>query len=481
MKKLVALALALAMLLSCAAALADIGTPDAPVKVTYLLKDMPADNEAGQAFCKAVNEKLAEQGIYVELTFIDSPAGKYIDVMPIAVINEAISADLYWYQSNTEVTAADQGFLEDMTAIIAGSENLQSIMGEHDKVRLANSPYLLWATNLPSYTPVLRGDWAKKLPSYEALTADPTVDNWVALLKDLKGEGFSTYPITFYGSHGNLDSIFGAAFGVTTTLVKQDDGTWVYKQVTDGMKNLLAFYHQLYVDNLIDPEYLTNTWDVAEEKFYSGTSAMLIGKAGAIVDVYDTQIQNTQGADAALVILPPAKSDLGQAYSAIDTSKEERGIALSADSKNKEAVAAIIDFMASPEGRVLDLYGVENVHYTIEDGKLVPIEGAGEWYSTFFDSLLNIDKIPYEADAPLGAAGLKSLDMAAEYFVADNKVNLPSEYAAYWDAMSNLFNEYAVDVIRGDKNTESDWDAFVTAWNANGGTIISEYLATVMK
>ena len=136
MKKLVALALALAMLFSCAAALADIGSADAPVKVTYLLKDMPADDPAGQAFCKAVNEKLAEKGIYVDLTFIDSPAGKYIDVMPIAVINEVISADLYWYQSNTETTAADQGFLEDMTAIIAGSENLQKIMGEHDKVRL---------------------------------------------------------------------------------------------------------------------------------------------------------------------------------------------------------------------------------------------------------------------------------------------------------------------------------------------------------
>ena len=480
MKKLFAFVLALAMLCTCAAALADIGSPDAPVKVTYLLKDMPADNEPGQAFCKAVNEKLAEKGIYVDLTFIDSPAGKYIEVMPIAVINEVISADIYWYQSNTETTAADQGFLEDLTGIIAGSENLQAIMGEHDKVRLQNSPYLLWATNLPTYTPVMRQDWAEKLPSYAALVADPTVDNWVALLKELKSEGLTTYPICFYGSHGNLDSVFGAAFGVTTTLVNQD-GTWVYKQVTENMKNLLAFYHELYVNELIDPEYLTNTWDVAEDKFYKGTSAMLIGKAGAIVDVYDTAMKNAQGDAATLVVLPPAKSDLGQFYGAIDTSKEERGIAVSADSANKEAVAAIIDFMASPEGRVLDLYGVEGVHYNIEDGKLVPIEGAPEWYSTFFDSLLCLDKIPYTADAPLGAAGLKSLDMAAEYFVADNKVVLPSEYAAYWDAMSNLFNEYAVDVIRGDKNTEGDWDAFVQAWNANGGTVVSEYLATVMK
>ena len=61
MKKLVALALTLAMILTCVSSLADIGTADAPVKVTYLLKDMPADSEAGQAFCKAVNAKLAEK------------------------------------------------------------------------------------------------------------------------------------------------------------------------------------------------------------------------------------------------------------------------------------------------------------------------------------------------------------------------------------------------------------------------------------
>ena len=62
MKKLVSLLLALAMLLSCTAALADIGTPDAPVKVTMLLKDMPADDPAGQAFCKALNEKYGRTG-----------------------------------------------------------------------------------------------------------------------------------------------------------------------------------------------------------------------------------------------------------------------------------------------------------------------------------------------------------------------------------------------------------------------------------
>ena len=180
-------------------------------------------------------------------------------------------------------------------------------------------------------------------------------------------------------------------------------------------------------------------------------------------------------------MLPPAKSELGQYCAAVDVSKEERGRVISADSEVKEAAFAIFDFMASPEGRVLDLYGVEGFHYNIVDNKIVPIEGAPDWYGVFYDSLIGLENIPYEADAPMGEAGLTSLDIASEYFLADNAVTLPSEYSAYWDAMISLFNEYAVDVIRGDKNTDSDWTAFVEAWNAAGADKISEYLGTVME
>ena len=481
MKKLVSLLLALAMLLSCTAALADIGTPDAPVKVTMLLKDMPADDPAGQAFCKALNEKMAEQGMYVEFSFVDAPAGKYVEVMPLAVINEVLKADILYFQGNTDSTAAEQGFLEDMRPYVEGSQYLKNIMYAHNTARLENHPYLLAAAPIAVFSPVIRKDWVAQLDSYETLMADPTVDNYLAFFKELKDKGLCEYPICVYGDHSRLDSVFGAAFGVTTTLVKTEDGKWVYKYVTDEMKNLLAFYAQLYADGMIDPEYLTNTWDVAEEKFYSGKAAMLIGKTGATINVYDNSMQATNGADAALTVLPPAKSELGQYCAAVDVSKEERGRVISADSEVKEAAFAIFDFMASPEGRVLDLYGVEGFHYNIVDNKIVPIEGAPDWYGAFYDSLIGLENIPYEADAPMGEAGLTSLDIASQYFLADNAVTLPSEYSAYWDAMISLFNEYAVDVIRGDKNTDSDWTAFVEAWNAAGADKISEYLGTVME
>lgn len=481
MKKLISLVLVVALLLTCASALADIGTPEAPVKVTMLMKDMPADDPANMAYCEALNTKMAEQGMYVDFTFIDAPAGKYVEAMPLAVLNEAITADILYYQGNTDGTAGEQGFLEDMRPYVESSTYLKNIMYAHNTARLENNPYLLNASPIAVFLPVIRKDLAAQTESYAALLADPTVDNYVAFLKELKDKGLCEYPICVYGDHTRLDSVFGGAFGVQTTLVKDENGKWIYKYVTEEMRNLLAFYAELYADGLIDPEYLTNTWDVAEEKFYSGKAAMLIGKTGATIDVYDTSMQTTNGAEAALTALPPAKSELGQYTAAVDVAKEERGRVISADSQVKEAAFAIFDFMASPEGRVLDLYGVEGIHYNIVDNKIVPIEGAPEWYGVFHESLIGAENIPYEADAPMGECGLLSLDLASEYFLADNNVNLPSECAAYWDAMINLFNEYAVDVIRGDKNVESDWDAFVTAWNANGADKVSEALETLVK
>ena len=328
-----------------------------------------------------------------------------------------LNADILYFQGNTDTTAAEQGFLEDMKPYVDGSQYLKNIMYAHNTARLENHPYLLAAAPIAVFTPVIRKDWVAQLDTYEALMAEPTVDNYLAFFKELKDKGLCEYPICVYGDHSRLDSVFGSAFGVTTTLVKTEDGKWIYKHVTDEMKNLLAFYAQLYADGMIDPEYLTNTWDVAEEKFYSGKAAMLIGKTGATINVYDNSMQATNGADAALTVLPPAKSELGQYCAAVDVSKEERGRVISADSEVKEAAFAIFDFMASPEGRVLDLYGVEGFHYNIVDNKIVPIEGAPDWYGVFYDSLIGLENIPYEADAPMGEAGLTSLDIASEYFL----------------------------------------------------------------
>jgi putative aldouronate transport system substrate-binding protein len=57
---------------------------------------------------------------------------------------------------------------------------------------------------------------------------------------------------------------------------------------------------------------------------------------------------------------------------------------------------------------------------------------------------------------------------------------LPEEYIANWDAMENLYKEYATDIITGKRPLE-DFDVFVKEWNAAGGKEITEYANKQLK
>ncbi|MCQ4838178.1 ABC transporter substrate-binding protein, partial [[Clostridium] symbiosum] len=93
--------------------------------------------------------------------------------------------------------------------------------------------------------PAMRKDWAAHLDSYEKLIADPTLDNYYNLFKEMKDKGLVEYAMTTDGGSGDstvrLDSIFNQAFGVTGTIVKED-GNWIFSKESQAEKNKLEFY-----------------------------------------------------------------------------------------------------------------------------------------------------------------------------------------------------------------------------------------------
>ena len=121
MKRIVSLLLVLAMMLTLAAcggkaeapkadapaaeapeaepvAVGEIGSPDAPVTVKVVVKDVFPDEEDVIALCAAVNEKMAAQGKYIDLQFVEPPASGYASAMPLAVMNGEVDADIIYFQ-----------------------------------------------------------------------------------------------------------------------------------------------------------------------------------------------------------------------------------------------------------------------------------------------------------------------------------------------------------------------------------------------
>ena len=443
-----------------------IGTPDAPVTVKVMIKDVFPDEEDIINLVPAIEEKMAGHDQYIKLEFVEPPASGYKTAVPLAMMNGEIDADLVYFQGGDEAVAV-QGLLEDLTPYIASSTFVKDLMDETNVAKMENYPYLLWLAPPRISTPCIRTDWAKSLDTYETLIADPTVDNYYAFMKEMKDKGLCQYALTADGGLDRLDTIFNHAFGVTGTVVKEN-GQWIFSKASQAEKAKLEFYAKLYADGLLDPDFLTNTWDVMEQRWYDGIAAIVAGTAPATVQVYNTKMVSLFGEEGALTILPPAKG-VSQSYTSIDVTKEGRGFAMNVDSQNKDAAWAVMEFMASPEGRILDKVGVEGIQYTVENDKIVFTDKFGGWWARFWDTTNKFDpQNPSLAEPVLSQAATDSLNAVNKYAYMDTNLLIPEMLTPQWDAMNNLYNEFAADVIRGVKSIDT-FDQFVDDWNAAGG------------
>ena len=481
MKKVFTLLLAALMLLSAPMALMaeGIGSADAPVKVTILEKDVLPIEEDVQLMVEAIEKGMAAQGNYVKLEYLEAPAGKYVDVVPLALRTGQYSADIVYFQNGVELELAQEDMLFDLTDYVNNSTYVKSLYKDYNWARLAKFPYLLWLCPAFTYVPNIRTDLLNKLDSKDTFLADPTPENFTALLSELKEKKLAEYPLTTDNNKLRLDGFLNQAFGITTSIMKYED-KWIFAEISEGTKAKLKYLNSLYTEGLLDPEFITNTWDVMEQRYYEGISAVISARAGATIKIHDDKMVAVHGPEATLTILPPLKG-LGNTYAAVDVTREPRGFAIMADSEVKDAAFAVIEYISSPEGRLLDKVGIEGKHYTRQGDTITLTDKYPEWWGRFFETNDGMDP-KYLFTTPLNSeAVLDSIAKSEEYYVEDINVLTPDFLITQKDAMNNIYAEYYVDFITGAKDIEAEWDAFVTEWNANGGDEFSEYLATVLE
>lgn len=479
MKKTLSLLLAALMVAVCLPVLADgIGTPENPVQVTILEKDVLPIEEDTALLEQAIEAGMAANGDYVDLVYLEAPAGKYVEVVPLGLRTGQFTADIVYFQNGVELELAQEGMLADLTDYVNNSTNVKALFKDYNWARLKNFPYLLWLSPVFTYSANMRSDWLDQLDIKDTFLADPTPDNFYLLLKELKDKGLCTYPLTTDDNKLRLDGFMNQAFGIETSLMKVD-GQWIFAEVSEGTKEKFKFLHKLYADGLLDPNFVTHSWDTMEQVYYEGQSAIISARVGATTKIHDDKMVATHGESATLTILPPLKG-VKQAYAAVDVLREPRGFAIMEDSPVKDAAFAVFEYICSPEGRVLDKLGIEGKHYVIENGQTVLTDRIAEWWNRFFetDDGLNPE---YPLATPLNSdAVVDSIAKSLEYYTEDINILTPTELLTQKDAMTNIYNEYYFDFVTGAKDIDAEWDNFVSEWNANGGTQFSEYLATVL-
>lgn len=479
MKKLLAVLLIASLSLGLTSAFAEVGTADAPIPVSILIKDVGPEEPDTIAIVEAMEKGMAAQGTYVDITILEAPAGKYVEVVPLAFRTEEINPDIIYFQGNTDTPAISEGLLEDLTPYVEGSTHVKALMGAHSKSRLASSPYLLWLAPPKFFAPVMRADFLAAAPSKDAFLADPTPEAYATLLKELMEAGTVKYGVTVDGSLTRLDNIFNHAFGVTSTIMNVD-GKYVYSMVTENAKNKLAYYAKLYADGILDADYITKQWDTMEQAFYEGDCALIAGTAGEVIQVYNTKMVQTVGEAAELVALPPAKGE-SHAYASIDVTKEERGFAINSTIEQpvKDAAFAILEYMASPEGRMIDKLGVENVHYTINEGTVAFTDAWGGYWARFFPTTEGMPQDLKLETPVLSTPAQDSLTLGAQYYFDDVNVIIPEDLQPQLAAVNSIYTEYANEIVRGVRPIE-DFDEMVQKINEAGGAALSDYFSTVL-
>ncbi len=446
---------------------ADVG----PITIKVVFKDDGPSNPVAVSYYEKLAEGLKkDMDLDVKFDLVEVAQGDYAEKLNLLLYSGEIPDLIYFQGADQQI--ADQGLLEDLTPYIEDSKYIKSIINPYNEARLKNYPYLLWIKPLDNRVPVVRKDWFDQASSSTALMENPTVDNYRAFFEEIVKIGNSTSAVTVAGDIRELDYTFDMAFGINQTWLDNGDGYEHFK-VSSQMKDKLKFYRELYEDGLLDQQYLTKKHDTKQEVFYSGETAVIPGTNGKVIDIYNDRMKVINGEQSELQVLPPAKGEY-QGYGATDISKESRGVAISSQSKNKELVFQVLDYLAGPEGQKLDRIGFEGEHYNVVDGKIELTEKYyGDWYARYWEPN-GVDFELAESTPLLGEAAEKSLVSVGDYYSEDNSFVLPEEYIAQWDAMENLYKEYSADIITGKKSLDT-FDEYIKKWYAAGGESLTKY------
>ncbi|MCF7942413.1 MAG: extracellular solute-binding protein [Spirochaetia bacterium] len=461
--------LALAAVLLAAATLTAGGAQEVPAEtavpvIRIVSKDVSESNAWDKAHLENITEGFIEYiGEEVVLEFVEMPEGAYAEKLNLMLLGGDIP-DLIYFQGGDEAIS-QQGILEDLRPYVAASSVMQKALMDFNRERMENYPYLLWIAPPRARTAVVREDWfveaGGKIPQ--------TVDEYYTLFAAIKKNHPGVPVLTDTGNTDRMDYTFDLAFGNIATWF-EENGSLVYKGVSQAQKDKLAFYQRLYAEGILDNDYITTKWDTMEDKLYTGKAAMVFGTAGIVLDIYDNKLKQTQ--DTGLVALPPAQG-VAQGYP-VSSAKETRGWAVSALSEHKDLTFKLLEYLATDEGQFLERYGLEGIHHTVSDGKVNLTEESGNWWPRFHEVMA------WDAPTPLlGPAGQKGWDFILKYAVGDPDFPIPEELSPTWDALGNLQKEYTYKIISGEYSIDK-FDEFVTEWYALGGDKVTAYARTVL-
>ena len=204
------------------------------------------------------------------------------------------------------------------------------------------------------------------------MEAPITMDDWYTMLKAFKEKGAEA-PLMIGPKGTVITGAFTSAFGVMPEFY-QENGTVKFGPVEAGYKDFVETFRQWYAEGLIDQNFMTNNVERIPANEYTTT-----GMTGAFTHAYSSVGHGMQDQGIVddnkfelMAVKNPVLKDGDTSYALpLSTGIITEPMYVSADCKNLEALGAWMNYNYSYEGMMTQTYGVEGVHYTVdENGKV---------------------------------------------------------------------------------------------------------------
>lgn len=396
--------------------------------------------------------------------------------------------DIFYVSANDALPLKEKGLLADMTGVLtAVAPNvIESIKSSADIMSLNRDGYYMipkmakpYITNL-----MVREDWLKNV----GLETPNDLESFAEVLHaftyndpDGNGQddtfGFSMNFDEIMGPDDCFSSVFGA-YGIAKCRPNlMEDGTITTWAKHPRFLEAMKYIKTLIDDGVCEPDFMTIPTMSMYEKLWAGTSGVIeMAALGPCNNWLATRYLEDPPPTFDYALLTGPDGDCGVVAKYPEVAG---GFVISANCKNLEGVARIMDYCMTEEGADLLYLGVEGVMYEWEDKQAGTYKRLGE----YVDDAVHRANGGMVYDAlfqPENCTQLRILNEHTREGIAIANSNMidwpnilePSKvYSEYGGEMDQVIKELVAELLTSDiSEFESIYEEYIKEWESVGGT-----------
>lgn len=277
------------------------------------------------------------------------------------------------------------------------------------------------------------------------IAAPKNFDEYMTMLEKIKAAYPDMIPFTAPGLVGSNNDYYMVDFYQDASPeIIEVNGQWVDGMLQDNMKAALERLRLAYSKGLIDPDITTNGTKEARTKFMDGKAAVFNYWAGNWNNTLQNNLTKGVGEHTKVGRLEPIKEVTYKIRPSVVMS-------ITKNTKNPEVVFEhVLEYMHdNAEGSMLFQYGVEDIHYKIEEGnKIVQEKGEYKISSAFVTPVMAFENLE-EYEIKQKEVVVESLSLLKKH--GEQQYNLPGSptYTTIEDELIDLKTQTISDAMVG--------------------------------